>query len=111
MENNSDVDFIGYSRNNSNSNNETSKDSYWQLPNGNISDIIPEDTTSNNQSKIFSYKSESVDPNSLSNDLRQCFLEENITHSAGNRILQILKKHKKDETLPKDIRTLLGNFI
>lgn len=36
------------------------------------------------------------------------FLEENIPHSAANRILDIIRKHKIDETLPKDTRTLLG---
>ncbi|KAG5864742.1 hypothetical protein JTB14_008682 [Gonioctena quinquepunctata] len=45
---------------------------------------------------------------SLISDLRQCFLEENIGHSAATRILKILSKHDIDNNLPIDIRTLLG---
>ncbi|KAG5890260.1 hypothetical protein JTB14_014906 [Gonioctena quinquepunctata] len=45
---------------------------------------------------------------SFISDLRQCFLEENIGHSAATRILKILSKHDIDNNLPIDIRTLLG---
>lgn len=41
--------------------------------------------------------------------LRQCFIDNNISHTTGNNILKVLRTHSCFSSLPKDSRTLLKN--
>lgn len=47
------------------------------------------------------------DSASLQDDLRNCFLEHNVTQACISSLLKVLKKHLPDLNLPIDARTLL----
>lgn len=64
-------------------------------------------STSTNISQALSLCSSNSSEASFQEHLAGCFVNNNLTHTQGNSVLSILRRHTCFSNLPKDVRTLL----